>query len=229
MEGPGFLGFGPGAIRWFEGLEADNSKAYFDATRPVYEAEVRGPLAALLDEAAARLGGTVKMFRQNRDVRFSKDKSPYKVNCYGVVMREGRPGLYAAISARGLYAATGMHDPAKDQLARFRDAVADEATGPALAEALDRAVAQGVEVAGEALATAPRGFPKDHPRVDLLRRKALLLGRRIGPAETLDGRRPFDFAMESWAILATVCDWLVEHVGESEIPPEVRFGGGRGR
>ena len=84
-----FLGFGPGAVDWFRGLEADNSKAYFVGSRAVWEADVRGPLERLLEELGEDLGGSAKLFRPHRDVRFSKDKSPYKTNNYGVVPRAG--------------------------------------------------------------------------------------------------------------------------------------------
>src|ERR1700740_795572 len=118
-----FEGFGPGVRQWFKGLEADNSKEYFAARRGFFEASVRGQMEALLDELAARFGGEVKMFRQNRDIRFSPDKSPYKTNTYGVIY--GSPhaaqGLYASISARGLVAGSGYHVMARDQLERYRE------------------------------------------------------------------------------------------------------------
>ena len=127
-----FLGFAPEAFEWFAGLERDNSKAYFTATRERYEHDVRGALEAMLDELAVELDGEVKVFRQYRDLRFTPDKTPYKTRTYGVI-RTGRRGLYAEISARGLYAGAGYHQLARDQLERFRAGVADEAHGGALA------------------------------------------------------------------------------------------------
>ena len=119
-------------FEWFAGLERDNSKAYFTATRDFYERDVRGGLEAMLDELSESFGGRPRVFRQQRDLRFSPDKSPYKTRTYGVL--EGTPGartgLYAAISASGLYAGTGYYRMARDQLERFRAAVADDGTGP---------------------------------------------------------------------------------------------------
>ena len=80
-----FEGFGPKVHAWFRGLEADNSKDYFTAHRDFYDESVRGQMEALLTELSETFGGEVKMFRQNRDVRFSPDKSPYKTNTYGVL------------------------------------------------------------------------------------------------------------------------------------------------
>ena len=80
-----FLGFGPKAIDWFRGLEADNSKTYFEASRGVWASDVRGPLERLLEELGEDLGGSARVFRPNRDVRFSRNKAPYKTNNYGIV------------------------------------------------------------------------------------------------------------------------------------------------
>ena len=117
-----FSGFSPDAFAWFAGLERDNTKAYFTATREVYETQVREPLEEMLEELAVDFGGHVKMFRQNRDVRFSPDKSPYKTTTYGILYEVAVPGdgLYAQLSARGLYAGTGYYRMARDQLERYR-------------------------------------------------------------------------------------------------------------
>ena len=176
--------------RWFAGLEADNSRAWFAAHRATYDDDVRGALEAMLEELADELGGRVHLFRQHRDVRFSADKSPYKTTTYGLVV--DRPAslaaLYAQLSAAGLFAGTGYHVLAADQLARFRDAVADDASGPALERAVAAARAAGLETFGAALKTAPRGYPRDHPRVGAApppvarRRAAPGRGRRRDPA-----------------------------------------------
>ena len=71
-----FEGFGPDVQTWFEGLEANNSREYFTAGRDFFEESIRDQMAALLGELSAKFGGEVKMFRQNRDVRFSPDNSP---------------------------------------------------------------------------------------------------------------------------------------------------------
>src|SRR3954471_13287262 len=126
-----FPGFGSAVFEWFAGLERDNSKAYFTATRDLYEDAVREGLDALLGELAAEFGGTPRVFRQQRDIRFSPDKSPYKTRTYGTLQGSPR-SLYAELSARGLYAGSGYHAMARDQLERFRAAVADDAAGTEL-------------------------------------------------------------------------------------------------
>src|SRR5215213_339767 len=122
MELRAFRGFGAAAFEWFEGLEHDNSRRYFAATRERYELDVRGAFEAMLRELAESFGGEPRVFRQTRDLRFTADRTPYKTRTYGVLggAPGASPGLYAELSARGLYAGTGYHRVARDQLARFR-------------------------------------------------------------------------------------------------------------
>src|SRR5580704_4563667 len=176
-----FEGFGPGVRRWFQGLEADNSKEYFTAHRDVFEESVRGQMEALLDELAGKFGGEVKMFRHNRDIRFSADKSPYKTNTYGVIYGSSiaAQGLYASISARGLVAGSGYHMMARDQLERYREQVHDPKHGRELARLVAKTEKAGLELWGQTLATSPRGYAKEHDRIDLLRRKSLSLGASL--------------------------------------------------
>jgi uncharacterized protein (TIGR02453 family) len=223
---PTFDGFSPDTFRWFEGLEADNSKAYFTAHRETYDLAVRGTLEAMLDELAEELDGGVKMFRQNRDIRFSADKSPYKITTYGLVLRPDSPsGLYAQLSSGGLFVGTGYYILAADQLARFRDAVVDDSSGAEL----DRVVADvhdaGVETFGEALKTAPRGYPRDHPRVELLRHKSLVAGRRLRPgSKGIRRAAALDLARKTWEACVPLNAWLDKHIGPSELPVEPRYG-----
>jgi uncharacterized protein (TIGR02453 family) len=219
-----FHGFPPAVFAWFAGLERDNSKAYFTATRSRYESDVRGGLEALLDELRAEFGGDVRVFRQQRDLRFTPDKSPYKTQTYGIL--HGVPGaaagLYAQLSARGLYAGTGYHQMARDQLERFRDAVVDDRTGPALAAATAAAQDAGLELEGESLRTAPRGYPRDHERIELLRRKQLIAGRRLAGAGGIARDAALGHVAATWRAAAPLNAWLDEHVGPSTIAPEER-------
>jgi uncharacterized protein (TIGR02453 family) len=219
-----FEGFGPNVQRWFKGLEADNSKAYFDATRDFFEQSVRDQMDALLTELGETFGGDVKMFRQNRDIRFSPDKSPYKTNTYGVLHGSGLAahGLYASISARGLVAGSGYHVMARDQLDRYREAIADDGSGAELTKLTAEAHEAGVELWGLSLATAPRGYPKDHERIELLRRKSLSLGatRKFGRGIGRDDG--LGFVAETWRAAAPVTSWLDEHVGPTTMPVDRR-------
>jgi uncharacterized protein (TIGR02453 family) len=220
--------FGPEAFAWFAGLEQDNSKAYFTAHRAVYDGAVRGQLEELLEELCDELGGgRVKVFRQQRDTRFSPDKSPYKTRTYGIIGERpaSRAALYLQLSREGLFAGTGYYGMASDQLARFRAAIDDEASGTALERIVAGVHAHGVETWGEALKTAPRGYPRDHPRVGLLRHKMLIGGRSLAPearSGAIGDRAARALALDTWAACEPLNRWLDEHVGESTLPAPAR-------
>ena len=111
----GFAGFGEAVVDFYDGLEVDNSKAYWQANKSVYETEVRAPMEELLAELAPKYGEG-RVFRPYRDVRFSADKSPYKTNLAAMLGGGG----YVSLSADGLGAGYGMYMMASDQLERFR-------------------------------------------------------------------------------------------------------------
>jgi uncharacterized protein (TIGR02453 family) len=201
---PVFTGFGPEAFWWFDGLERDNSREYFQRTRDLFEREVRDQLEDLLMELG---GGEVKVFRQHRDLRFSRDKRPYKERTYGVA-----GGLYVQLSARGMYVGTGYYRVEPDQLERFRAAVADDETGPVLEAALKKA---RLDVAGASLKTAPRGYPRDHPRIELLRRKQLIVGKSLNGDGGIARDPALALARGVRKASAPIVGWLNEHVGES--------------
>jgi uncharacterized protein (TIGR02453 family) len=208
-----FDGFGAGAVAWFEGLERDNSRAYFSATRARFERDVRGPFEALLDELSLEFGGEPRVFRQHRDVRFSPDKSPYKTRTYGILHDGCGTAWYAAVSSAGLYAATGYWRMAADQLERYRAAVSDE-----LAARLASLVTAGLELAPPALKTVPRGFPRDHPQAALLRYKDVIAGRSLPPGPALESREALAFVAATWRAAAPLNAWLGEHVGPAKFP-----------
>jgi len=217
MDAP-FHGFGPEVFAWFAGLERDNSKAYFAASRERYETEVRGGLQAMLEELSRSFGGEVKVFRQQRNLRFAPAGSPpYKTRTYGLLhgVRGPASGLYAELSAQGLYAGTGYHQLARDQLERYRAAVVDDRTGPQLADLVAAARAGGLEVVGESLRTAPRGYPRDHPRGDLLRHKALVAGRSLPGTAGIGRNEALDHVASAWRAAEPLNAWLDEHVGAS--------------
>ena len=219
-----FEGFGPDVQTWFEGLEGNNSKEYFAASRDFFEESIRDQMAALLDELSKKFGGEVKMFRQNRDIRFSPDKSPYKTNTYGVLYgaEVAAQGLYASVSARGLVAGSGYHVMARDQLDRYRESVAEDQPGAELDKLTAKAEKAGLELWGESLASAPRGYPKDHSRIELLRRKSLTLGASHAFGAGIDRADGLSFVTKTWRAAAPVTGWLDEHVGPTTLPVQRR-------
>jgi uncharacterized protein (TIGR02453 family) len=215
---PVFTGFPADTFAWFDGLQADNSREYFGAHRDTYDACVRGALEAMLEQLTGEFGGRVRMFRQHRDLRFSADKSPYKTTTYGLIV--DRPddefGLYAQLSASGLFAGSGYHVMSADQLVRFREAIVDDQTGAELERAVADCRQAGLEVFGSSLKTAPRGYDRDHKRVALLRHKALFAGARLSPnAQGIGRGAALDHVRASWSGCAPINGWLGANVGPS--------------
>jgi uncharacterized protein (TIGR02453 family) len=215
----GFAGFPEDLLTFYEGLEADNSKPYWTDHRSMYDSCVAEPMRALLDELGPEFG-EAKFFRPYRDVRFSKDKTPYKTHAAAVV--SGGPGdgaLYFQIGADGLFVAGGYYRTATDQAQRLRAAVADERTGERLVRILDGLVSAGWQVGGERLRRVPKPYDPDSPRADLLRAKSLSAGRRYPPDEWLHTPAVRDQIAEDWRRLAPLNQWLRDHVGVSRARP----------
>jgi uncharacterized protein (TIGR02453 family) len=207
-----FTGFGDGAVEFYDGLIADNSKAYWTDQRAVYEADVRAPMLALLADLEPEFGPG-KVFRPYRDVRFSHDKTPYKTHCGATA-----GPFYVQVGSDGLMVAGGYYRMAPDQVARYRTAVDDARRGTDLEGRLAALTAEGLEVAGETLKTAPRGFDRDHPRIDLLRHKGLYAWRGWEPDDVLHEPAAQERVARTWRTLRPLVEWLADHVGPSELP-----------
>lgn len=207
----GFNGWPELALDFYEGLEADNSKTYWTAHKDTYEQHVLGPMEALAAELAPN--DEVKIFRPYRDVRFSRDKSPYKT-AIGAVIGD----VYVQLSARGLAAGNGMYQMAPDQLDRYRKAVADDIAGGELTRIVTAVRGHDIDVEGrDELKTAPRGYPADHPRIDLLRCKGLIAWQQWPPAAWLSTAEAKTRITEFAARTRQLSAWLDQHVGSSEL------------
>jgi uncharacterized protein (TIGR02453 family) len=215
----GFTGWPPAALEFYSGLEADNSRTYFQTHKEIYDRDVKGPFLAL-SEAVEQEFGPLRLFRPNRDTRFARDKSPYKTAAAAVTEGPGGTSYYAQISAEGLYVGAGYYHLAADQLERWRGAVADGRSGPRLERALTELRRKGYDTTSrDALKRAPRGYPNDHPRVDLLRRKGLHAGKQYPPAKWLGTKAALDRIVRVWRDTKPMNAWLDRYVGPSELAP----------
>ena len=226
MELPVFQGFGPEVFDWFAGLERDNTRPYFTATRDLYEHAVRGGLESLLDELAMEFGGEARVFRQQRDLRFTPDKTPYKTRTYGVIHGTIGPGRTASTRSSRSTASTPAPatggSPATSWIASAPRS--DDAAGAEL-EAVTAGVQDaGLELSGDSLKTAPRGYPRDHPRIELLRRKSLIAGRALTGEGGIDRDAALDHVGGAWRAAEPLNAWLDAHVGPSTLPREPRGG-----
>ena len=201
-----FTGWPVEAVEFYEGLEADNSRTYWHANRATYDECVKAPMEALLAELAKEFGEG-RIFRPNRDTRFSKDKSPYKVNCAAIL-----PGGYVSFSAEGLFAGAGLYMPEPAQLARFREAVAADRSGREL-EAIVATLRKAKYDVGarEELKTAPKGYEKDHPRIGLLRGKGITMSRGWGVGAWLGTKKAKDRVVATFQAAKPLITWLEKH------------------
>ena len=186
---PGFKGFGPKALPFLKALKFHQSKAWFDENKALYENDVVAPMVALLDDLTAtfakagillRADGKRSIFRIHRDVRFAKDKSPYKTHCGAVMTRSGSKSenglLYFHIDPDGCFAAAGFHIPEPADLARLRKAIAAK---PKQFSAMEAKLAAGKLKLGteNQLTRLPRGFEavKDSPVEGAIRLKSFIV------------------------------------------------------
>jgi uncharacterized protein (TIGR02453 family) len=218
-----FTGFPPDALDFFVELEGNNERPWWQANKQRFEGSVAEPMRALLDQLEPEFG-SFKVFRMNRDVRFAADKSPYKTAHAAMTEGEGGTAEYVQISAAGLFVGAGIYHMARDQLERFRTSVADDRRGRELEAAIAEARRQRLDIGGiePALVTAPRGWPKDHPRVGLLRMKGLVTLRDLGAPAWIHTRRAVNEVAKAWRAGAPVTSWLERNVGPTEEPARSR-------
>lgn len=203
-----FTGWPIEAVEFYEGLAADNSKVYWLRHRAVYEESVRAPMEALLAELADEFGPAT-LFRPHRDVRFSADKAPYKTNC---AARIGRG--YVSFSAEGLSVGGGLYMPDAAELAGYRNAVMRDKSGIELVGIVAALHKAGYRtMAHEVLKTAPRGVPKDHPRIDLLRHKGIAMMKTWPVGAWLGTVKAKDRVVTTLRAAEPLNGWLTRHVG----------------
>ena len=207
-----FHGWTDAVLDFYDGLEVDNSKGYWQSHKKVYDEQVRGPMEDLLAELSHEFGDA-KIFRPHRDIRFSADKTPYKTNIGAALAGHG----YVQVSAGGLAVASGTYVFATDQLARYRRAVALDPTGVSLSKVVDGARAAGLSItAAGTLATAPRGYPRDHPRIELLRMKGLVTWKEWPVEPWLATAEAKDKVAAVLRASVPLVTWLDMYVGASE-------------
>ena len=224
-----FEGFADRDARFFRALARNQRREWFEAHRREYEQGWLAPMKALLAEVRDRIDGLFphhplaapKVFRIHRDVRFSKDKSPYKTHIGGYVAIDGQgqgpsapAALYLHLGAREVFVAAGQYMMEPEQLTRFRAAVVDEQQGGALAAILQRLTRAGFGVGShDVLQRVPRGLDPGHPRADLLKRKGLIVTFPEPSHDLLVARALVDWLVMRTKRVVPLVEWLAS-VGE---------------
>ncbi len=186
---------------FLSGLAANNERSWFEAHRHEYEAAVRGPALDFIADMGRELerfaphfvalprgvGGS--LMRIHRDVRFSRDKSPYKTNI-GIQFRHelGRdvhaPGYYVHVEPGGCFLGVGLWRPDAGALGRIREYMAAQG-GAWLKARDDTGFRESFDLDGERLANVPRGFSRDHPLADDLKWKDFVGFSPLSDADVL--------------------------------------------
>ena len=221
-----FEGFADGKARFFKALARNNERSWFLAHKEEFEAGWNAPMKLLLADVRAAIDrayprcdlGEPSVFRIFRDVRFSKDKSPYKTHLGGFIplQRAGKKAterpmaLYFHVGADETLAAAGHYMMEPASLQRFREAVADDTRGRELARIVTRVEKKGfVPGAHESLKRVPKGYDPAHPRAEMLRRKGLIVRFPPPPPELLTSPRLTRWLVDHSKVAAPLVEWLL--------------------
>ncbi len=207
-----FTGFPRAAITFLRDLEDNNDRDWFRANRDRYETHLVGPMNALAADLAHL--GPGRLFRPFNDARFHA-RPPIKEHIGLAIGIEGAIGHYVELSLDGVLVAAGMYSPMPDQVTRLREAVADGRRAGGLTKALGIADRAGLERSEPDLKRAPRGYETDHPRIDLLRHRRLVLSRRTPVGRWVHSADAGDTIRADLDAMAPTVRWLRNNVGPS--------------
>jgi uncharacterized protein (TIGR02453 family) len=202
-----FTGFPAAALDFYDDLEMDNSKTFWTANKHVYEEAVKAPMVALLAELEPEFGAA-KIFRPYRDVRFAKDKTPYKMAQGAFIDLGPATGYYVQLSAPGVRVGAGFYEASGDRLARIRTAIDEDRRGKQLEKLLLALQAEGWVLGGDKLKTTPRGYDVGHPRIDLLRHKSMTVGKSYGFEPIIHTAELAEQIRQDWRATAPLLDWI---------------------
>jgi len=207
-----FKGFPDETFEFFEGLTADNSKTYWQANKHIYDSCVAEPLRELFAELEPEFG-EAKLFRPYRDVRFAKDKTPYKTHQGAFVPSGPSTGWYVQVGAPGVRVGVGFYEASPARLAAIRTAIAEERRGRQLARIIAKLQRDGWHLGGDTLKTSPRGYDPGQPRIELLRHRSMTLGRSYGFEPVIHTSKLLDLVRADWRASTPFVRWVTENAG----------------
>lgn len=229
-----FSGFSESTVQFWSDLATHNDKAWFDANRALYDREVLDRSRAFVSAmgtALERIAPDVhadprvnqSLFRINRDVRFSKDKSPYKTHM-GIWMWEGGgkrmecSGFYFHLDGAELMVAVGLYQLPKPLLEAYRESCVDPKHGDALAAAVAKVREAGApyEVGISHYKRVPRGYDKDHPNAELLKHSGLIATYKAAIPPAFHGPELIDWCFERYEVMLPVHRWCREMIQRAD-------------
>jgi uncharacterized protein (TIGR02453 family) len=210
--GGSFTGFPEAALDFYDDLETDNTKSFWAAHKHIYDESVRAPMTALVAALEGEFGAA-KVFRPYRDVRFAKDKTPYKNHQGAFVAHGPSTGWYVQVSSPGVRVGVGFYEASSPRLARIRDAIVEDRRGKELEGILATLQAAGWTLDGDKLKTTPRGYDAEHPRIELLRHKSMTLGKSYGFAPVIHTAELLDLVRADWREATPFVQWVADQAG----------------
>ncbi len=205
-----FNGFPEAALDFYDDLEMDNSKTFWEERKETYKTAVAEPMKALTTTLASEFG-EAKIFRPYRDVRFAKDKTPYKTHQGAFVPKGPATGYYVQVGAPGVRVGVGFYEASGPRLASIREAMVDERRGGELEDILVTLEAGGWERGGDRLKTSPRGYDADHPRIDLLRHRSMTLGKSYGFEPVIHTADLLERIRADWRQATPFVEWVMAY------------------
>jgi len=223
-----FEGFPEEGFRFFRELAVNNNREWFKEHKQEYIDYLQTPAVSFVVELGERLksefpgmaydlrtNGAGSIMRIYRDIRFSKDKTPYKthigINFWEGPQKKGSPGFHFFMDTEGAAFYGGFHVFPKEYLAAYRESVASDKSGKELNKALDKMVkSKGFEFGGEQLKRIPPGYDKENPRGDLLRYKGLWVKSSKLDPKTLGSPALVDTCVANAHVMGPVHNWFVE-------------------
>jgi uncharacterized protein (TIGR02453 family) len=220
-----FIGFPQESLQFFTDLKTNNNKPWFEAHRSDYDSYVLGPcrdfvvamgerLQALSPRVIADPRINKSIFRIHRDIRFSKDKSPYKAHqglWFPVSGSGGKfenPGYYFHFEPGNLMVGVGIHSFSKPLLKAYRKAVVDPELGPELARVMASVLDKGYGLGSKTYKRVPRGYEKEHEFANLLLYSGLTAGMDLGIPPEMHTPHLVDFCFEKYKDMAEIVYWL---------------------
>ena len=210
--------FTPETLKFLRALQQNNSRDWFNENKAWYESAWKRPADTFIQALCFRLQAetdtphSAKLFRIHRDIRFSKDKTPYNSHLHILIRRDGsRAGLFFGLQTDRLVLGAGMMGFDKAQLSAYRDAVA-AASGMALESVLQTLLKDHGRMNPPELARVPKPFDKDHERGELLRRKSLTVWRDFDDPSRVERPDLLDLCSKQFAAYEGLADWLGTHI-----------------
>ncbi len=225
-ELPALENFPKKTVDFLKKLSKNNSKEWFEAHRDEYNSQFLEPALQFVVEMGEKLSAIVpninaipkidkSIFRLHRDVRFSKDKSPYKTNL-GLYFWEGKkkmdsPGFYFHVDPHGYFIASGIYMPQKEQLKIYRDAVSDNILGKELSDAVKKVTKKGdYLLGGKKYKKVPKGYDPEYKYADFLLHEGFYMYTEGNDISKLPKKDLIGYVFQSFKDLLPVHKWLVK-------------------